>query len=182
MNQKTIEERKALKEVRRTKREMEIKTLKDNATKFIDSFNRTGEKYVSIRIRDGYIGKYNDGYIQTVRSRPRGTLIAIKGENGKVYIGASYLNPYDKDTPIIGMANALSAALKFRENNIAAINNNNLEDNCAKPKDKDLFKFFAIRSLCYFYPDLYSHSRGTDKIEYPNYEEIHRNIKFLSEM
>lgn len=146
---------------------------KEEATEYVKSFTSNGEKYISIRIRDGYIGKPLDKSgrkFQTERTKPRGTMVAIKGKNGDVFIGATYLSNKDIDIPIVGIAEALKAAIKARrENNgSASVKGNN---------DKSLFSFFKIRALCYFFPDIYSHSRGSNKIEYPNYEEIHKNRK-----
>ena len=53
--------------------------------------------------------------------------------------------------------------------------NNKIFLNSWSKNDRELYEFFKIRALCYFYPDIYSHSRGSDKIEYPNYEKNHKN-------
>ena len=33
---------------------------------------------------------------------------------------------------------------------------------------------FILRAKAYFYPEIYSFSRGENPVSYPNYEEIHR--------
>ena len=162
--------------------------IRDEAQKFVDEFKKEyGNKgFISLRIRDGYIGKeLGGGRLQLTRGRPRGTLVAIKGENGQVFIGHTYLSNKDEDIPIVGIAEALKVAIKRKEvakkmeENIKKENLplNSVEYtsqfNSPKNKDLDLIKFFEIRAKCFFYPELYSHSRGIEKLEYPNYEKVH---------
>lgn len=146
---------------------------RDEAQKFVDEFKATnGNKgIISLRIRDGYIGKELDNSgrkLQTERARPRGTLVAIKGENGQVFIGSVYKANKDEDIPIVGIAEALKDALAQKAGTDA---------NKLKPRDKDLLDFFIIRSKCFFWPEIYSHTRGTEKLTYPNYDKIHANRK-----
>lgn len=162
---------------------------------------RKREKMLTLRIRDGFIGKEldNSGYrLQLERGKPRGTLVAIKGENDDVFIGHTYLKPGDKDVPVVGQFIALMDALSQREGKVP-------EEEIFLPKtgfyeadylassdgfihitvpehkemknmnDRRLEEFFRIRALCYFWPDIYSHTRGSDKVVYPNYEHIHGN-------
>ena len=143
---------------------------RDEAQKFVDAFKaENGNKgYISLRIRDGYIGKELDASgrkLQTERARPRGTLVAIKGKEGKVYIGATYKSNKDEDIPIVGIAEALRNAINSKNND-----QNTLD---VKAKDVDLVKFFNIRAKCFFYPEIFSHSRGVEKLTYPNYDKIH---------
>lgn len=155
-----------------------LRDEKEEAVKFVNDFTKK-EKYIAIRIRDGYIGKPLDKSgkrLQLERKPPRGTLVAIKGKNGKVYIGSTYLKKGEKDVPIIGIANALKDALKNRktEGRLLTIKNKN---------DFDLASFFLARASAYFFPEIYSHSRGKAPVEYPNYKEVHKNreraLKFL---
>lgn len=146
---------------------------KEEATTFVSKFVEDGSKYITIRIRNGYIGKELDDSgrkLQTERTKPRGTMVAIKGDNNDVFIGAVYLSNKDNDTPIIGTALALQNAIENKKKNT---NDSHLKNK----NDKDLYEFFKVRALCYFFPEIYSHSRGTDKIEYPNYDKIHKNRK-----
>jgi hypothetical protein len=157
-------------------REARIKA-RDEAIKFAKDFRASGEKYVSIRIRDGYIGKELDSSgkkLQTERSRPRGTMIAIKGKDNKVYIGVAYKSNKDGDIPAVGIKLALERALKNRE---AAETSGAETIPEVKDKDLALYDFFKIRSMCYFFPEIYSHSRGSNKIDYPNYDKVHANRK-----
>ena len=100
--------------------------------------------------------------------RPRGTLVAIKGENGHVHIGHTYLSNKDEDIPIVGIAQALKEAILEKEKGVSKV---------IKSRDVELLNFFTIRAKCFFYPELYSYSRGTEKIEYPKYDLIHSNRK-----
>ena len=141
--------------------------MRDEAQKFVDEFKKEyGNKgFISLRIRDGYIGKeLGGGRLQLTRGSPRGTLVAIKGEDGQVFVGHTYLSNKDDDIPIVGIAEALKMAILEKEKGIAKV---------LKSKDKDLYKFFEIRAKCYFYPEIYSYSRGTNKLLYPNYEKVH---------
>lgn len=175
---------------------------KEEALTFVNQFVKSGEKYITIRIRDGYIGKELDKsgrHFQTERTAPRGTLVAIKGKDNKVSIGETYLNKTDENIPIIGVAQALANAIAVRDSDntdgaeYVYFENDELKVSSTEPKtfsiketfsksktsknDKDLKEFFRIRSLCYFFPEIYSHSRGSEPIEYPNYDKIHENRK-----
>lgn len=163
--------------------------MRDEAQKFVDEFKKEyGNKgFISLRIRDGYIGKeLGGGRLQLTRGRPRGTLVAIKGEDGQVFVGHTYLSNKDDDIPIVGIAEALKDAIKAKEvlnemsedikeekfplrslkytSQLKALKNKN---------DLELASFFEIRAKCYFYPEIYSHNRGTNKLLYPNYEKVH---------
>ncbi len=143
---------------------------RDEAQKYVDEFKGgDNKKFISLRIRDGYIGKELDSSgrkLQTERARPRGTLVAVKGDNNEVKIGYTYLSNKDQDIPIVGIAEALKVAVGEKEP-IQRLKN----------RDKELIDFFEIRAKCFFYPDVYSHSRGADKLTYPNYDKIHANRK-----
>ena len=148
------------------KKEARIKA-RDEAQKYVDDFRKKygNNAYISLRIRDGFIGKeIGGGNLQLTRTKPRGTMVAIKGEeDSEVKIGWTYLNKEDEDIPIVGIAEAL----KFAQiDETKKLKNKN---------DKDLFDFFMVRAKCYFYPEKYSHSRGTEKIDYPNYDKVHSN-------
>ena len=141
--------------------------MRDEAQKFVDEFKKEyGNKgFISLRIRDGYIGKeLGGGRLQLTRGRPRGTLVAIKGEDGQVFVGHTYLSNKDDDIPIVGIAEALKMAILEKEKGIAKV---------LKSKDVDLYKFFEIKAKSYFYPEIYSYNRGTNKLLYPNYEKVH---------
>lgn len=146
---------------------------RDEAQKFVDEFKAANGNrgIISLRIRDGYIGKELDNMgrkLQTERARPRGTLVAIKGEDGGIFIGSTYKSNKDEDIPIVGIAEALKDALAQKDG---------AEANKLKTRDVDLFNFFTIRAKCFFWPEIYSHTRGTNKLTYPNYDKIHANRK-----
>lgn len=148
------------------KKEARIKA-RDEAQKYVDDFRKKhgNNAYISLRIRDGFIGKeIGGGNLQLTRTKPRGTMVAIKGDNdGEVKLGWTYLNKEDEDIPIVGIMEALKAA---QATETMKLKNKN---------DKDLLAFFNVRAKCYFYPEKYSHSRGTEKIDYPNYDKVHSN-------
>jgi hypothetical protein len=142
---------------------------RDEAQKFVDEFRKEhgNNGFISLRIRDGFIGKeVGNGRLQLERTKPRGTLVAIKGGNGEVFIGSVYKSNKDDDIPIVGIAEALKDAIARKEGK---------EGRALKNKDLDLWNFFYIRSRCYFFPEIYSHTRGTSKLSYPNYDTIHKN-------
>ena len=145
---------------------------RNEAQKFVDEFRKEhgNNGLISLRIRDGFIGKELDSsgkYLQTERGKPRGTMVAIKGDDGQVFIGAVYKSNKDEDIPIVGLAEALKDAIAQKEGKEG------------KPlrakKDQELKDFFTIRSKCFFFPEIYSHTRGTNKLSYPNYDKIHQN-------
>ena len=142
---------------------------RDEAQKFVDEFRKEhgNNGFISLRIRDGFIGKeVGNGRLQLERTKPRGTLVAIKGENGEVFIGSVYKSKKDDDIPIVGIAEALKDAIARKEGK---------DGRAIKNKDLDLWNFFYIRSRCYFFPEIYSHTRGTSKLLYSNYDKIHQN-------
>lgn len=165
--------------------------MRNEAQKFVDEYRKEhgNNSFISLRIRNGYIGKeLSSGNLQLTRGKPRGTMVAIKGKNNDVVIGLTYLSKDDKDIPIVGIAEALKDAIKAKE-----ILNEMTEDikkenfplrslkytsrlKILKNKnDLDLASFFETRAKCYFYPDVYSYSKGFNKLEYPNYEKVHKN-------
>ena len=178
---------------REAAKKMAEKQKRDVAMAFVEDVKKKGINYIAIRIRDGFIGKElsADGRVlQPYRSRPRGTMVAFKDPDNEniLRIGVSYLNNVeDRDIPVAGVAEALKYAL-MKNDKYVSITLSKPEDkirsyefvnedsyNTMSDNDKELLMFFRIRALCYFYPDLYSHSRGSEKIEYPNYEKIHKN-------
>lgn len=148
-----------------------------DAEKYVDDFLHTyGTKaMLSLRIRRGYIGKEIDlgngvKGLQTQRSRPFGTMVAIRDEvTQNVSYGVSYVSPTEeKHYRIVGLALALKRAQGVEETVTV------------KKIDADLFNYFTIRSRAYFFPEKYSRKHNAEHpIEYPNYEKIHRNRRLL---
>lgn len=137
------------------------------------------EKYVCARLRDGYIGKeaYSlDGalYLQTKRGKPFGTIVAIKGDNDEPHYGIYYIPEGIVDGaaetyPIVGLAEALKQA----KGEVPFHKASDVPD-CYKSKEpREQIEYFLKRSMCYFWPDVYSISRGSNPVEFKNYEEIH---------
>lgn len=111
--------------------------------KFVDEYKKeNGNKsFISLRIRDGYIGKeFGGGKLQMERTRPRGTLVAIKGKNGQIHVGHTYLSNKDEDIPIVGIAQALKEAILEKEKGISKV---------IKSRDVELLNFFTIRAKCF---------------------------------
>lgn len=147
------------------------------AEKYIEDFiKENGTKaMLSLRIRRGYIGKEIDlgngcKGLQTQRSKPYGTLVAIRDDvSQEIHYGVSYISPTeDKHSRIVGLALALKRAQGLEE--LVTI----------KRIDAELFNYFTVRARAYFYPEKYSRKHGAaHPIEYPNYEKIHKNRAIL---
>ena len=140
--------------------------------------------YISERLRKGYVGKEvydKDGvkYIQASRGRPFGTVVALKVEGKEdVVIGYSFLNEVDRKTelPHIGLYLALKRA---RE----GLSNGKVGFEPSPYLDADTIaqlKHFKKRAKAYFYPEKYSHSRGTDPVEYEDFDKIHAFQKLVA--
>lgn len=139
------------------------------AKKFIDDFIKTNgtKAFISERLRDGYIGMevHTDSgtsYIQATRGRPFGTIVAVPTDDGISY-GISYVPDEKKQQyPVIGQFIALAKAVTGKKSNI-------------KSKALKQFEHFELRAKAYFYPEKYSYSRGSEPVDYPNYEKIKKN-------
>lgn len=138
--------------------------IKENGTK----------SFISERLRDGYIGELihtkSGSYIQSVRGKPYGTVVALKsGED--IVLGMSYVDPEDinKGHSIVGLYIALKRAVDgLKEGKIRA------EAKYIKSRSRKQIEHFEKRALAYFHPDKYSHSRGSNPVKYENYDEIHK--------
>ena len=133
--------------------------------------------FIAERLRDGFIGNLvytNTGasYIQSVRGKPYGTVVALKTDKGTV-LGMSYMDPEDinKPHPIVGLYIALKRAVDGKNGGY-----NGFEKRYVKSRARKQIEHFYKRSLAYYYPDVYSHSRGQEgkKVVYENYDEIHK--------
>ena len=140
--------------------------------------------YISERLRKGYVGKEiydKDGvkYIQASRGRPFGTVVALKAPYAEdVVIGYSFLNEVDRKTelPHIGLYLALKRAREgLKENKVGFEPSPYLDaDTIAQ------LKHFKKRAKAYFYPEKFSHSRGTDPVEYEDFDKIHAFQKLVA--
>lgn len=152
--------------------------IKDNGTK----------AFISERLRDGYIGKeINENgkvSIQAERGKPFGTVVAIptSDPDNPIALGFSYMSPYERfrriSYPVLGQAIALKRAIAARDGQPVRT------DIDVRPKSKDQTEHFTKRALAYFYPDIYSYSRGQEgkKVVYDDWEEIHERIKIVEKM
>lgn len=150
------------------------------AQKEIDEYiKKNGTKsFIAERLRDGFIGELvhtanGTSYIQCVRGKPYGTVVAIKNGDD-IAIGITYLDSEDIDKrqyPILGQWQALVRAQKTAKECKGRIDGKNL-----KSKARRQVEHFTKRALSFYFPDVYSHSRGQEgkKVEYKDYEEIHR--------
>lgn len=144
--------------------------------------DKCGIKHVTERLRPGFIGmETKDTYTvtqQVSRGAPYGTLVSIPGLNGKSTIGISYYDEIGRfATPIRSEYIALKKALLNKEQGI-----NGTDKESLRNESKSQFEHFYKRSLAYWNPDKYSYSRGTEPVEYENFDKIHENqTKILGE-
>ena len=150
------------------------------AQKEIDEYIKTNgtKSFISERLRDGFIGDIvhtanGTSYIQCVRGKPYGTVVAIKNGDD-ISIGITYLDEEDMDRrqyPILGQWQALVRAQKAAKECKGRIDGKNL-----KSKARRQVEHFTKRALSFYFPDVYSHSRGQEgkKVVYKDYEEIHK--------
>lgn len=144
--------------------------------------DKCGIKHVTERLRPGFIGmETKDTYTvtqQVSRGAPYGTLVSIPGLNGKSTIGISYYDEIGRfATPIRSEYIALKKALLNKERGI-----NGTDKESLRKESKSQFEHFYKRSLAYWNPDKYSYSRGTEPVEYENFDKIHENqTKILGE-
>lgn len=170
---------------KKNKKEMEnLKTaqLVIKSEKFVkDYIEKNGTKsFISERLRNGFIGELihcdnGSSYIQSVRGKPYGTSVALKTDNG-VVIGLSYMDTEDlnKGHPIVGLAIALKRAIERKENK-----ENSFDKTKVKSRSRRQIEHFEKRALSYFHPEKYSYSRGTDPVEYKDYDEIHARRRMI---
>lgn len=140
------------------------------ATLWID---KCGIKHVTERLRYGYIGKKSEvnGFIcyQSKRGEPYGTMVSLPSKDGRAVIGISYANKNDKHLiPIIGEYIALKRAIDGQRDGF-----HGAEPKFVKPCAKAQIEHFYKKSLAYWNPEKYSHSRGTEPVSFDNYDEIH---------
>lgn len=170
---KTLENIKDGKE----KEDYEYAKLVIEAEKFVkDYIDANGTKsFISERLRGGFIGEIvhsdsGSSYIQSVRGRPFGTVVALKTSDN-VVLGMSYMDPQDagRGHPIVGLYIALKRAIDgLKDGKVGA------ESKYVKTKAKKQIKHFEKRALAYFHPDTYSYSRGSNPVKYEDYEAIHQ--------
>lgn len=160
------------------------------AEEFVRDFikNNGTKAFISERLRDGYIGKeLNENgkvIIQAERGKPFGTVVAIPTSDpvNPIALGFSYMSTYERlrgiSYPVLGQAIALKRALDVRDKKTKAT------DVGVRPNSKDQTEHFTKRALAYFYPDIYSYSRGQEgiKVVYDDWEEIHERIKIVEKM
>ena len=156
----------------------EALNLNIEAYTFMLKYEEEGHKYVSERLRTSYIGEEVSDlngvtYLSTVRGKPTGTIVAIP-DGDKILIGVSKLNEDEKyPSPIVGLYLALKNVKYYADDeNPIGLNGH----------EKRQLSRFRLRAKAYFFPEKYSFSRGSDPVEYPNYEEVHkRQIMILGE-
>ena len=175
-----------------------IKTAAD-AYKFMEAYvNKDGtgncgeEKsfFISERLRNGFVGaeiKTSDGILlQTERGKPYGTAVAIPTDDENVVIGYSFIGKDEKySIPVVGLYLAYKRAVEGKDAGKHGFENPytvNGEPFSLDSNTKQQLKHFEKRALAYFYPEIYSYSRGQEgkKVVYDNYEKIHaRQIAIL---
>ena len=156
---------------------LEFAQLVIKSENFVKSFiEKNGTKaFISERLRAGYIGEIvhadnGASYIQSVRGKPFGTVVAVKTDKD-IVLGMSYMDPEDinRGHPIVGLYIALKRAIDGLEAGKVRA-----EERYIKSRARRQIQHFEKRALAYFHPDTYSYSRGTNPVKYEGYEEIHK--------
>lgn len=144
--------------------------------------------YLCERLRDGYIGKQvctwsGTPYVQTKRGKPYGTIVAIKGDDNYPHYGIYYMPAFTPDgnaesLPIVGLANALKQA----KGEIPFVKETQVPSPYKGMQPRKQIEHFLLRAMCYYWPEIYSVSRGSNPVTFKHYEEIHqRQIDILGE-
>ena len=145
---------------------------------------RRAQKICVDTFRYGYIGKivtdmYGSEFTQTRRGRPYGYIAAIQ-DGDKLYVGYTLLSDKEKfPHPVIGQALALRNAFTNKGNGITfdKVLERSTQGNGINPylngESASMLKHFYDRARRYFFPDIYSFSRGSDPIKDPKFTGIH---------
>lgn len=132
-------------------------------------------KHVTERLRTGYVGmeiveKDKISY-QSKRGEPYGTIVSIPSNDGKAAIGISYIGKNERfPVPIVGEYIALKRALDVQRKG-----NHGFDEKYIRNDSLAQIEHFYKRSLAYWNPEKYSHSRGTEPVVYENFDKIHEN-------
>ena len=138
--------------------------------------DKCGVKHVTERLRPGYVGMEYEApngakTYQMIRGVPYGTLVSIPTDNGKSVVGINYIDKADRfATPVVGEYLALKEALRLKGEGMCGYDKNQV-----RKEAKAQIEHFYKRSLAYWNPSVYSHSRGTDPVKYSNFDKIHKN-------
>lgn len=146
--------------------------------------------FISERLRKGYVGAEittSDGILlQTERGKPYGTAVAIPTDDENVVIGYSFVGKDEKySIPVVGLYLAYKRAVEGKDAGKHGFENPyvvNDESFSLDSNTKQQLKHFEKRALAYFFPEIYSYSRGQKdkKVVYDNYDKIHaRQIAIL---
>lgn len=146
--------------------------------------------FISERLRSGYVGAEivtNNGILlQTERGKPYGTAVAIPTDDENVVIGYSFVGKDEKySIPVVGLYLAYKRAVEGKEagkHGFESPYTVNGETFSLDSNTKQQLKHFEKRALAYFFPEIYSYSRGQKdkKVVYDNYDKIHaRQIAIL---
>lgn len=165
----------------------QYKAAKDviDSEKFVEEYiARNGTKsFLCERLRDGYIGQEIKGprgtvSLRTARGKPFGTIVAIPTKKGVPVFGITYVaSSEDYAAPVVGLAIALRRAVEGQLSGKVGI-----EAECLRNRAKAQALHFEKRAKAFFYPDRFSHSRGSEPVVYERYDEIHRNREIALSM
>ena len=158
------------------------------AIKFVNEYTKEN-KIVTERLRTYYVGetiKCDAGFEvwAPCRGKPTGTIVAIPTDFG-IAVGISKISKDEKyPVAIVGQYLALKDAISAKESAEKSGSYDSDEKksvvatdgrfNLLNGHEKKQFERFTLRTKCYFYPEIYSFSRGENPVSYPNYDEIHR--------
>lgn len=159
------------------------------AIKFVDDYSKEN-KIVTERLRTYFVGetiKCNAGFEvwAPCRGKPTGTVVAIKTDWG-IAVGISKIAKDEKyPIAVLGQFLALKDAIDSKNSAEKSGNYKNADEkypvlmidgrfNLLNNHERKQLERFILRAKAYFYPEIYSFSRGENPVSYPNYEEIHR--------
>lgn len=136
------------------------------------------EKFIVERLRPNTVGdiindKSGEPTIALNRGKPEGFIAAIS-DSKNIYFGVSYSNPSEKYVlPVIGQAIALQRAIENKDKKYPE----KISKIFLKKHHKKQIEHFFNRSKAYFFPEIFSFSRGSNPLNYYD-EKLHNRQEY----